>query len=140
MNKILSFSIGIIGLVLSMTACGANKNEKVVDSNEYNNDVFTESLYHGLTEVDYWNGDEKIVITNEEDIKNIVENFTSLVLTEASDKDETIYGHQIMNLVTNDKIIGIGLLSGEIVVDNQRYYVDKNIVDSIREIALESQN
>lgn len=136
MNKLLSFSFCFMGLVLIMTACGLNKKEKSVDLNEYNNDVFTRSLYNSLEEVHFWYGDEDIVIKNETDIKNIFNQLSSLELTKASEKDDYVYGYIIINIVTKDKTIIIGLLSKEIVVDDQRYYIDKDIVDSIRKIAL----
>ncbi len=137
MNKTQCFSICVIGfiVILAFTACGANNSEDVVSSVEYNNDIFTEDLYNSLVEVDFWVGNEKIVINNEDDMKNIFRNFSSLILTDVPDEEPIKCGHHHIKIVTSDKTLDIGLLSGEMVVDNQRYYIDKDIIDSIIDIA-----
>ncbi len=141
MNKIQNFSIYFIGVIviLAFTAYRANNSEDAVVSAEYNNEIFTEDLYNSLVEVDFWVGNEKIVINNEDDMKNIFRNFSSLTLTEAPKEELVKCGHQSINIITSDKTLGIGLLSDEMYVENQRYYIDKDIVDSIRDIAYKKE-
>ncbi len=48
-------------------------------------------------------------------------------------------GHSIFELVLKDKTVSFGILSGEIVITGIHYQTDKDIVSSIRDIALQSK-
>lgn len=137
MNKIQRFSVCFIGfiIILALTSCGANNNENVDDSVEYNNHIFTEDLYNSLVEVDFWVGNDKIVIKNEDDMKKIFRELSSLALTDVPDEEPIKCGHHHIDIVTSNKTLSLGLLSGEMAVENQRYYIDKDAIDSIRDIA-----
>ena len=100
------------------------------------NDIFTDDVYKNLVQINYWLGDTKIVIDKEEDMKEIYSNLSSLKLTEASIFDTQKAGHLHIELKTDDNTISIGLLSGELATNGKRYTTDKDIVDSIRKIAL----
>lgn len=104
------------------------------------NDVFTDTVYSNLVEIDYWLGDTKLVIDNEDDIKEIYSNLSSLKLKEPSPIDGQKVGHLCIDLVTDNETISIGLLSGEIIIGGKKYYTDKDIVDSIRTIALKYED
>jgi hypothetical protein len=100
------------------------------------NEIFTEDLYKNLVEIDYWNGDTKLVIDNKADIKRFYNNLSSLTLKEPGAMNGQKFGHLCINLVTNNEAITIGLLSGEIIINGKKYYTDKDICDSVRNIAL----
>jgi hypothetical protein len=145
MNKVLKYLILLLSLIfillLSLTfvfrVCDT-KSSKTSISVEYNNDVFTENLYNSLNEIDFFYGGDEIIIDNE-DMYNIFSKFASLTLSDASDIKEYKDGQLIIKMVTKDKIINIGLLSGEIGINAQLYLVDKDIVDEVRKIALKYQ-
>lgn len=104
------------------------------------NDIFTEELHDDLTEIDYWSAGKKIVITNKEDMETIYNAFASLKLKEFSPKKgEEKVGHISINIVTKNSDLGIGLLAGEITVNNKSYYIDKDIVDEVRNIAMKNE-
>ena len=57
-------------------------------------------------------------------------------LRKAPITDDLKVGQISIGLITEGDTISVGLLSGEINVNGDRYYTDKDIVNSIREIAL----
>ena len=108
---------------------------------EYNNNVFTEKMHENLVEINYWNGDTKIVISNRADIHDIYNYLASLMLSKAPIEDalNQKYGQSIFELVLKDKTVSLGISSGEIVINGIRYQTDKDIVSSIRDIALQNK-
>lgn len=112
-------------------------SDKETLSLKENNDFFTMDLYKQLTEIDFWNGNEKVVIDNPDDIESIYTLLASLTLTETSSDIENLKsGQTIINLVTKNKDISVGLLSDEISLNDKTYKVDVDIVNQIRNIAL----
>lgn len=111
-------------------------SDTVENINLPGNDIFTEDLYKKLIEINYWLGDTKLVINKEADMEEIYRNLSSLKLREAAIFDGRKVGHLIIELVTEEETIPVGLLSGEIGIMGKRFYTDKDIVDPIREIAL----
>jgi hypothetical protein len=102
--------------------------------------IFTEDLYSSLTEIDYWLGDEKLVINNEEDMKSIYRELSSLTLKNVSKLAAKKDGGIMIDLVTEEETIPVVLMSGEISVNSKRYYSNKDIVDSIRETAIKYED
>jgi len=104
------------------------------------NDILTEDVYEQLVEIDYWNGDTKLIINNESDMKSFYNSLSSLELKEPGLIDGQKEGHINIDLVTKNKTIPIGLLSGEIIINDKKYYVDKDICDTVRKIALKYED
>ncbi|HKL79728.1 MAG TPA: hypothetical protein VJ888_04750, partial [Mobilitalea sp.] len=50
--------------------------------------------------------------------------------------DEQKDGQLTIDLVMKNETITIGLLSGEIIINGKKYYIDNDICDSVRKIAL----
>ncbi|MDF2556709.1 MAG: hypothetical protein K0R71_537 [Bacillales bacterium] len=113
--------------ILLLSGCG----EKLSS-----NELFTDDVYKNLVEINYWLGDTKLVIDKEEDMKEIYKNLSSLKLKNVPSFESQKVGHLHIDLVTVDKTISIGLLSGEITTNGERYSTNKDIVDLIRNIAL----
>lgn len=115
--------------------------EKIITKDKVTyNDIFTEELSDELTEIDYWNAGKKIVIINQEDMEVIYNAFASLKLKKFSPKrGEEKAGHININIVTENSELGIGLLAREIAINNKSYYIDKDIVDTVRTIALKNE-
>ncbi|HBI72388.1 MAG TPA: hypothetical protein DEG06_00070 [Lachnospiraceae bacterium] len=139
MKKTFIFALLFFSLILILSACNKKSNKTSSDSNVYNNDIFTEDLYNSIVEIDFLYGGKEININNNDDLYSMYSQFASLILTEAPDNKEPKDGHQIIKMVTKDKTIEIGLLSNEIIVDNTKYTVDKDIVIETRNIALKNR-
>lgn len=98
-------------------------------------------MLNELTEIDYWYEGEKIAITNAEDMESFFEKFASLQLTPKTvDKDDELEGHFQVDFVTSSSTIEFGLLTVELIVDPERYSVDKDITQEVQEIALNSKD
>lgn len=132
-------NVVLIILTISLVGGCSKKEEAKV---EYNNNVFTETMYENLVEINYWSGDTTIVISNKEDIQEIFSYLASLKLSDMPPVDilHAKTGHSLVNLILKDKTIHLGILSGEIGISDIGYYqTDKDIVSSIRNIALQSK-
>ncbi len=115
----------------------SDSSERETLSLKENNEFFTTDLYKQLTEIDFWNGNEKVIIDNPEDIKSIYILLASLTLTEtSSDIKDLKSGQTIINLVIKNNNISVGLLSDEISLNDKTYKTDADIVDQVRNIAL----
>lgn len=129
--------IGVVVLILVLVIVrflpfGKETTPATFSSSE----IFTEDVYKQLKEIDYLVGDTKLVINNEADMKSFYSYLTSMKLNKASSTDEQKVGHKIIELVLKNETISIGLLSGEININDDKYYIDKDIYDSVREIAM----
>ena len=132
-------NVVLIILTLSLVGGCSKKEETKV---EYNNNVFTETMYENLVEINYWSGNTRIVISNKEDIQEIFSYLASLNLSDLPQDDilHAKMGHSRFDLVLKDKTICLGILSGEIgISDIGKYQTNKDIVSSIRSIALQSK-
>lgn len=115
-----------------------NIKEDVLTANTFKNDVFTKELFIELIEIDYWSGGEKIIIENKEDLKSIFNTFASLELSEFT-PDSTKYGYGIIDFITKNSKISIGLSSDEIIIDGTYYHTNKDIVAIVRDIAMRNK-
>lgn len=97
---------------------------------------FSKEFGESLIEIDYWIADREVVVTDKNAINNIYSQFASLTLTKVSDNEPEKEGNFIINLVSSDKTMSLGLLSGELNIDGTRYYTDKDIVETTKNMAL----
>ena len=137
-KKHIIFDNVVLIILLLVGGCSKKEETKV----EYNNNVFTETMYENLVEINYWSRNTSIVITNKEDIQEIFSYLASLELSDLPPDDflHAKMGHSRFDLVLKDKTICLGILSGEIgISDIGKYQTDKDIVSSIRNIALQSK-
>lgn len=132
-SKLVVSIIAIIGLtIMFLFQELTTPKTSLVDSK---NNLMTAELFNQLVEIDYWEGNEKIVISHEEDITKIYNIFATLELSEVEeDTKNDKYGHTMIDFVTKDEKVGIGILSNEIVVDGEKYRVDEDILAEVRAI------
>ena len=115
---------------------GCNKLSQSSVSNK--SDIFKNVSYDNIIEIDYWLGDQKLVINNQDDIRTIYDNFSTLELEEKPTINiiDRLIGHIIIEIVTKSETIKFGLLTSELVIDYTVYSVNKDVLTSTREIAL----
>lgn len=87
MNNIIKCSFFFLVLILIVTGC-STKSDKTTDTIEYKNNIFNEDLNNNLIEIDFFYGDDKIIINNGVDMYNIFNIFSSLTLTKSSNNKE----------------------------------------------------
>lgn len=137
MKKKLYYLIGFVILILVLVIVkllpfGKEKTQPTFLAS----DIFTEDIYKQLKEIDYWAGNTKLVINKEADMQSFYRYLASMKLKEASSTDEQKVGHQMIELVLNNETMSMGLLSGELRINDKRYYTDTDICDAVREIAM----
>ncbi|MDF2539995.1 MAG: hypothetical protein K0S76_3016 [Herbinix sp.] len=132
--------ISLFVFVVFKSNISKNKSKEITIQN-LKNDIFSKDLFNELVEINYWYGNEKIIIDNEEDINAIYNLFASLELSEFnSSSTNTKYGHVIIDFITSKLQIGVGLLTDEIKVDGITYRTNKDIVAAVRDIAIKHKN
>lgn len=99
---------------------------------KYNNDIFTEDI-NNINEIDYVDNGTTHVITDQETIFKVYSELASLKLSPNNDKTQK-YGHMLLKIITSEQTLELGLLSEEITIGKQKYYVDKNICSTLRNL------
>ena len=136
------YYIIIIIIIISLSLImffKVNKKENISTINAFNNDIFTKELFIDLIEIDYWKGDNKIIIDNKEDLNSIYNAFASLKLTKYTPDSEK-YGPTIIDFITKNDKLGVGLASDVIVINGIYYHTNKDIVTIVRDIAFQNEN
>jgi len=126
----------LVSIMLLTLLIGCNKLSQSSVSNK--SDIFKNVSYDNIIEIDYWLGDQKLVINNQDDIRTIYDNFSTLELEEKPTINiiDRLIGHIIIEIVTKSETIKFGLLTSELVIDYTVYSVNKDVLTSTREIAL----
>ena len=126
----------LVSIMLLTLLIGCNKLSQSSVSNK--SDIFKNISYDNIIEIDYWLGDQKLVINNQDDIRTIYDNFSTLELEEKPTINiiDRLIGHIIIEIVTKSETIKFGLLTSELVIDYTVYSVNKDVLTSTREIAL----
>lgn len=125
MKKIRCTIALLCSICLMITGCKPDKDSALT----YNNDIFTEDIYNAV---------EKIIIneneiTNKDDIEKIYSDLACSKLTEKVN-DEIIYGHSIIQLVTDSETIKFGLLEDELTINGKVYSTDTNTLETMNSI------
>ncbi|SEW46459.1 hypothetical protein [[Clostridium] fimetarium] len=126
----------LVSIMLLTLLIGCNKLSQSSVSNK--SDIFKNISYDNIIEIDYWLGDQKLVINNQDDIRTIYDNFSTLELEEKPTINiiDRLIGHIIIEIVTKSETIKFGLLTSELAIDYTVYSVNKDVLTSTREIAL----
>lgn len=137
--------INIIFLVLFLillNGCSFLKNDEqketpetlVMNENEsltsFHNFVFDENLMNEIIEIDYWNGDSKIRISDKQSILDIYSLFASLDLTVCNENID-IEGFLRVDFITAEKTINVTFTSHFVNVDGQYYKTSNDITDKV---------
>lgn len=111
---------------------GCSKNLTKI---KYNNDVFTEDLFNNIYEIDYVDDDTTHIITDQEAISKVYSELASLNLSPNNDETQK-YGQMILRIITSDQTYDLGIRSEEISIGKQKYYVDKDICSTLRNLLI----
>ena len=130
-KKMIAISFLIIVTVsFVFTACGKRDAQKL----ETQIHIFTKEMRDNLKEVEFWNADNKVSITDSKEMNAIFDLLESLQLTASNTKPKE--GYMLIKLITNKEELSIGILDGEICINQKVYMTDKNVLNQIKKIAL----
>lgn len=145
MKKVLTFIVML--LLLCIVGCEKESvKEKSVETTkiegateniikEGKNDIFTEELLKDIIEINYWNGDKKIVVNDKKTIEDIFLLFSDLTIEKVENSDEK-EGYIIVDFITKDGKVSLGILSDSIIINQQEYTIDKDIVQKVRNLIM----
>ncbi|SES64348.1 hypothetical protein [[Clostridium] polysaccharolyticum] len=136
MNKrIVEIVCTILGLAIVLAGCSSKHEVIRNDKISYKNNIFTEELLKQIKEIDFGFENEMVKIQDAEKMRQFYGELASLTLTEVDEDIQPLYGHLMIEFITNDSKISVGILAKELNVEQKRYEVDKDIIKKLRKIA-----
>lgn len=129
MKKFIMFIIFIV-IIVSLEACGINKNSSMgylgKDNNSKyieGNELFSDKLCNSIVEIDYYSFDEKVTQVN--DIEKIREIWKTLENQnyQKLEEDELIEGFYMMDFATENTAYSFGFTSNIIAFKDGQYKI-----------------
>lgn len=117
-------------LLLTCMISGCSSDEKSLSAST----IFTSEIKDTVTEIIFYSNDTGVKLSKKEDIDNIYDLLSSLLLTKTSKDEADIDGGIAMEIVTDKSTISFRITSKLLSINDVTYSIDHDVLTDIRDI------